>query len=207
MSLKQIFKHTLLAGAVLLSTGLFAQQFSSGLTGGFAATQVHGDGITGFNKLGLMAGFFTKLEVNNQLAFRAELNYIGKGSRNPANTDTGVFEKRGYTFHYAELPVLAEYHLERFYVQLGLYGGFLLWGKEMFAGEHFDVINPELRPFDLGAVAGLGFDLTDRMSVFARYTNSVVPIRKAEDAANVTRFWDAGFMNITVNFGVAFAFE
>lgn len=207
MSLKQTFKLALLASLLFAAASTQAQKFTSGLNGGFAATQVLGDATNGFNKLGLHVGFFGRLELSDQIALRAELNYIGKGSRNPANAAAGVFEKRGFTFHYAELPVLAEYHLERFYIQAGLYGGFLLWGKEMFAGEHFDVVNPPLRSFDLGFVGGIGFDLTDRMGVYARYTNSIIPVRPVEDPDNVTRFWDAGFMNITVNIGVSYAFE
>lgn len=207
MLLKQTFKLIALASFLFTAVTVQSQTFSSGLTGGFTATQVLGDGIDGFNKLGLHAGFFTKLELSDRFAVRAELGYIGKGSRNPANASAGVFEKRGFTFHYAELPVMAEIHLERFYIQAGLYGGFLLWGKEMFAGEHFDVVNPSLRSIDVGFVGGLGFDLSDRIGVFARYTNSMIPIRPVDDPNNVTRFWDAGFMNITVNLGVAFSFE
>lgn len=188
-------------------TGAQCQSFSSGLTGGFAATQVHGDGITGFNKAGLLGGFFVRFKRTDHFSLRTELNYVGKGSRNPGNVNTGAFDKRGYTFHYVELPVMAEYHLDRFYLQGGLYGAVLLWGQEMFAGEHFEVINPPLRPFDTGFVGGVGMEVTDHLEVFARYSQSLIPIRRSPDEAGVTRFWDMGFMNIAVLIGVAYSFD
>lgn len=205
--LKCILKAAIFTFILALSTVPLSAQFRSGIVGGGTMTQVIGDNINGFNKVGLLGGMFVKIDLNDHWSFRTEVLYVGKGSRKPANVSAQIFDKRGYTFHYLELPLLTEYHFERFFLQGGLYGGILLWGKEMFAGEHFEVINPSLSTFDVGFVGGIGFEFNDKIDLFTRFTASILPIRSAPDDANITRFWDNGFRNIAVHVGVSYSFE
>lgn len=205
------FNHNTLLGACSLClvclTGLGQAQFSSGINLGFATTQLNGDGTSGFNKAGLVGGYFVKFTKPGTLNYRLELNYVGKGSRTPADVSSGNFVKQGFTFHYLELPVLAEVEMSRFHVHFGPYAGILLWGKQMFDGEHFEVINPPLRPIEFGAMAGIGVLITDQLEVFARYSQSMLPIRAVEDPANLARWWDFAWSNMTVMAGVSYSFD
>lgn len=207
MLLKHI--HKLFSLIALLFIAHFSEgqaAFSGGLTAGFAATQVHGDAISGFNKLGLTGGAFVKVAFTDALAGRMEIAYVGKGSRKPANPDTGDFSTWGYTFHYIEVPVLLDYHFDRFFVQGGPYAAVLLSGQQMSDGFHFDVTNPPLESYDIGVAAGVGFEFSDRLEAMARYTTSIIAIRKAPDNASITRFFDARMANIVVQFTLAYTF-
>lgn len=209
-ALKHTLKSTLLVLAVAAS--FFGHQahaqatFRGGLAAGFAATQVHGDAISGFNKLGLAANAFVTVSFSDALAGRMEIGYVGKGSRKPANPDAGDFTTWGYTFHYVEVPLLLEYHFDAFFVQGGPYAAILIAGQQMNDGVFFDVVNPEMEAIDIGVAAGIGFDLTDHLSATARYTTSLTPIRKAPDNANITRFYDARMANIVVQFMLSYTF-
>ncbi len=171
-------------------------KFRAGLTAGLAATQVHGDAIGGFNKLGISGGLLVDISGKGRLSGGFEMIYLQKGSRKPANPDAGDFTTWGYTFNYIDVPILLTYHLNDFYVQAGVYGGFLIGGEGLFDGSPYEITNPAMRRYDLGVAAGVGIDFTEHWAANVRYSNSVIPIRKAPDGASVTRFYDAGMLNI-----------
>jgi hypothetical protein len=177
-------------------------EFEAGFLAGFAATQVDGDGVSGFNKIGATGGFFVTASFSDRLAGRMELTYVGKGSRKPADPDNGDFSTWGYTFHYIEVPLVLEYHLDAFYLHGGVYGGVLVNGSQFQDGASYDVVNPEMRPYDFGVAAGAGYDITEKFFAQARFTSSVIPIRQPPDPGNQTRWYDGGMSNIVVQFSL-----
>lgn len=195
--LLKVIRNIILFIALSGVTQAFGQaKFRTGLTAGLATTQVHGDAIGGFNKLGFSGGLLVDVSGRGRLSGGFEMIYLQKGSRKPANPDAGDFTTWGYTFHYIDVPVLLTYHFDAFYVQAGIYGGFLIAGESVFDGSPFEIINPEMRRYDLGVAAGVGIDFTEHWAANLRYSNSVVPVRKAPDDEGITRFFDAGMLNI-----------
>ena len=75
-----------LAGLLLLSAGVLVAQaqeplrFRGGLYAGVCASQIHGDGVSGFDKFGLTAG--PLLEISRgDVAWEWGMLYTQKGSR------------------------------------------------------------------------------------------------------------------------------
>lgn len=188
--------------AVGIQSAFSQTQFSSGLLAGFSATQVDGDGVSGFNKAGLTGGAFVQFGLSNQLSGRIEMTYVGKGSRKPADPDNGDFSSWGYTFHYIDVPLLVEYELDNFRLQGGPYASVLISGSQFQDGASYDVVNPEMRPYDFGVAIGASYDLGETLFLQARYTNSVVAIRPPPDPGNQTRWFDGGMSNIVIQFTV-----
>lgn len=197
------YRHILIALLVFAFADVQAQsEFEAGFLAGFAATQVDGDGVSGFNKIGATGGFFVTMSLSEKLSGRMELTYVGKGSRKPADPDNGDFSTWGYTFHYIDVPLMLEYHLDAFYLHGGVYGGVLINGTQFQDGASYDVVNPEMRPYDFGVVGGAGYDITESLFAQARFTTSVIPIRQPPDPGNQTRWFDGGMSNIVVQFSL-----
>ena len=93
----------LLLISFLFSLIAFSQEFRAGIITGINTSQVSGDNLAGFNKLGMRSGVFLNTEIDNLIA-QIELQYINKGSRELI--DKNDFDE-GYKFqlNYAEMPM------------------------------------------------------------------------------------------------------
>ena len=67
---------------VVLAVGGQAQNFRGGLRAGFTATQMSGDELSGFHKIGAYAGGFVnwRFVQNPRWAIQPEINFVMKGS-------------------------------------------------------------------------------------------------------------------------------
>ena len=65
--------------------------FNGGYTLGFSAAQVRGDGIEGFNKLGLYGGAVVDIRRFQNLGFQLGILYHEKGSKTVANPRDGGY--------------------------------------------------------------------------------------------------------------------
>ena len=63
---------------------LFSQNFEAGFIGGVSMSQVSGDNLSGFNKIGPRIGLFVNRDVN-RYNLQLELHYQTKGSRKTIN--------------------------------------------------------------------------------------------------------------------------
>ncbi len=183
-----------------LSGALAQSDFSAGLLAGFAATQVNGDAISGFHKIGLNGGAYVQFGLGEKLDGRIEIAYIGKGSRRLVNQDSADRRRWGYTLDYLEVPLLINYSLHKVCLQGGLYGSVLLSGSYFEDGADFPIPNPQMRPFDIGLVAGASYDLTERFFLSGRLTTSAISIRPPPDPGNQTYAFDGGMSNIVIQF-------
>ena len=76
-------KRVLLALMIIaLAFGSHAQNFRGGLRAGFTATQMSGDELSGFHKMGAYAGGFVNWRFiqNPHWAIQPEINFVMKGS-------------------------------------------------------------------------------------------------------------------------------
>ena len=62
----------------LLSINSQAQNFGGGLIAGVSTSQVAGDMLGGFNKIGFLFGGYTNLGVKENMSLKYEINYIEK---------------------------------------------------------------------------------------------------------------------------------
>ncbi len=163
---------------------LSSQQLNYGFFGGITASQVDGDSYSGFNKLGLTAGFFVNNHIEYNIYWQAEIKYVSRGVyKGPADSDPTLY-RSGY--HYVEIPLSVHYlYDEKILVELGTSPEVLVatvyWDE---SGIMDPDSYPENRRFGLSVFAGVGYWFNARMMVGLRYTNSAIPFRDPEEWNN-----------------------
>jgi opacity protein-like surface antigen len=187
----------LLILAVLIVNPLFGQHFKAGFTLGVAATQVDGDGHSGYNKAGPILGIWVSRNLGGNLFARFELRYIQKGSY-AKNTDDGAYYR--IRLHYIEMPLLIGYRfVNGFSAKAGLSGGYLAEAKEM---NELGGFPPEdisaFRKYEVAGLAGIEYNYSERWALGVLYSYSILPIRPFE--GNITYRLQRGQYNNVLEF-------
>ena len=112
-----IFLSLTLWSAVALS-----QNFKAGLLAGLSTTQVSGDQLGGFNKIGLKLGASVNHPINQATRGQLEMYYIDKGS-NDQNSDFAI------VLSYIETSWSLQKTAKGFIYEGGLLFGVLIDGK------------------------------------------------------------------------------
>lgn len=97
-----IFLLILLLG---LNFSLQGQRVGAGLSLGFNAAQIDGDGVGGYKKMGLMFGGYAFYDFSEKFSFEPGIQYSQKGSR---EVEVGLLHLR---FHYIEVPLMFNYNI------------------------------------------------------------------------------------------------
>ncbi|HXH19808.1 MAG TPA: porin family protein [Chitinophagales bacterium] len=110
-------KKSALIASLLFSTGfLFGQEkskeesiFKAALIMGFNATQVDGDDLAGYRKIGANAGGAAYVRLPKNFSFSFEILYSQKGSRSSASQTFGS-QSYKLILDYVDVPVAFNYH-------------------------------------------------------------------------------------------------
>jgi hypothetical protein len=162
-------------------------RFYGGVRAGFTASQISGDDLSGFHKIGASVGAFVNhaIHPSGRLKLQLEIDFTMKGSHSytPRNTFTDNFYS--LTLGYVEVPLMVVWTA----------GKWTLWGKpfqfELEAGPVFGVNvfsrereanglivgRPPFRWYEFSAMAGISLMVAEHHSVNFRYENSIVPVR------------------------------
>ncbi len=154
--------------------------FKGGLRAGFTATQISGDNLAGFNKLGAYAGAFTNFPVSKDSKWKLqlELNFIMKGSSTfkPKNSNAPIFNKYVLTLFYTETPLLVKYNLYKgLEVETGPSFNFLFATKEVDALG--DLHRSPFNIFELSYIVGVSYLIKEHWGINLRWSTSVFPVR------------------------------
>ncbi len=200
-----------LAGLLLLCAGVLAVhaqeplRFRGGLYAGVCASQIHGDGVSGFDKFGLTAG--PLLEISRgDVAWEWGMLYTQKGSRKVPNPKAGDYSTWKYRFTYLDIPVVRVWHPEDWWwFGVGVQPSVLLSAEEDFYSTGYSPLTtPILRSVDVGVLALVGVEYTDALTFELRMSQSAVPISDRPDAP-VMR-WDNFLMNMALQLGLKVQF-
>jgi hypothetical protein len=162
-------------------------RFYGGVRVGFTASQISGDDLSGFHKVGAHAGGFVNHAINasGRLKLQLELDFTMKGSHSytPKNVVSDNFYS--LTLGYVEMPLML----------IWTAGKWTLWGKafqfELEIGPAFGVNvfsrereanglivgRPPFRWYEFSGLAGISLMVADHHSINFRYENSLVPVR------------------------------
>lgn len=167
---------------LLISFCSFAQRFEGGLAGGFNFTQLDGDLLSGYNKLGLNGGFWVSYPFNDKWSGGIEFFFTQKGASRSINEEniasTRTFDR--FRLNYFEVPLYAAYTYKKFTFQGGITGGYLLSANiEDFTGKR-DYKN-QLKPFETGTLFGVSYPINKKLSAQLRYQYSIVSIAKGDN--------------------------
>lgn len=195
--------NLVILGLVLaLSIGSQAQddplRFSARLHGGFSATQVHGDQISGFNKFGLSAGATLDIRRSARQGVQWGIFYTQKGSRRVPDTKNGDFNSWRYRFTYIDLPLTKVWNPDpMWWWGVGLQPSLLVSGEEDFYGNGYSELTYlELNPIDWGGILQAGYAWDERKAIEVRLTQSLLPISERPDQP--VQRWDNFMMNMAL---------
>ncbi len=153
-----------------------AQTFEAGAVAGINASQVNGDFLAGFDKLGVHLGLKVIAHLTAKSQVSVELLYSQRGSRSNAR----AFEPLKIITNYVEIPILfgLKDWLRDDYYKMRLEGGVsvgrLFDSRVETVGGDLDVA--EFAKFDLSLIADATFYAKEKLGFGLRYTTSVTPL-------------------------------
>ena len=180
---------------------------NGGFTLGVTAAQVRGDGIEGFNKLGLHGGAVVEVRQFQNLGFQLGLLYNQKGSRKVQNPKIDDYTNWGYKFTYVDIPLTAVYDFKDGYtVGTGLQPGVLIGAFEdglasgVSDGE-WEPTSLPIRSWELSWVVWIGMRAGEQGEWFLRHTQSLPGIVPKPQLTNPNVRRDDRMQNLTVQVG------
>lgn len=166
---------------VLYVTMTEAQNFDAGFIGGFTTSQVSGDNLAGYNKLGARTGVYISFPIHKKMKSQVEIQYLQKGSKKPFienSPETYVLD-----LHYIELPISLNYEVKKnLHLESGLGTAFLIHSKEQ--DEIGDINSVEPNTIAIDFLLGIQYQLKKHLKFNLRYANSIIPLRKHSSNGN-----------------------
>ncbi|MDD4424292.1 MAG: porin family protein [Mariniphaga sp.] len=186
---------------MILVSYTWAQRFEGGVLAGFNATQVEGDYFKGFNKPGILAGFFVQTDLAPAIFAGMEIKYTQKGSRKRIKPKDPDPEKYIMRLGYVDVPLFAGFRTnDRGSILAGVSIGYLIHDKEL--DEYGEFPPEDQHPFnnlDIQPFLGFQFDMLDQVTLDLRFALSVLPIRGQPGDNNLDYSWywrDNQFNNV-----------
>ncbi|MCQ2376283.1 MAG: PorT family protein [Salinivirgaceae bacterium] len=189
----------LLLLALLLPIFVTAQDFGARATVGLVASQIDGDKMNGFHKLGYVVGADVNRRFSKSWGGQIGLRVIQKGS---ASTDEQSFYKA--KLNYAEMPVCATFHLKQMVFEGGLTAGVLVHSLEDVEGYGYAQPAYSFAKFELGSIVGISYRLLQNIDVTAQFAYSLSRIRPYTSAHSA--YMDGGEHNNLLTFAVSYVF-
>lgn len=173
------------------------QKVTWGIRAGLSLAQISGAGAQGFNKFGFTGGPFLDYRFAKKWSFKPELLYTMKGSRRNPDPDNGDYESYDISLDYIEIPTVFNFHFDwrdRFVFEFGPVFGILVREYILFNQGELNEARG-FNPFELSLTAGFNFQFHRHWQFFAKFTNSIIPIRPTVSGQTVIMpIW--GIVNI-----------
>ena len=181
-------KFIFLVGFSLFCCVANAQHFGGGITAGMTLSQIDGDALGGYNKLGAVGGFMVNRTFTENFVMAMELKFIQKGARASynINTQSGGFYR--VQLNYIQLPLIAQYNFwNDFWGEFGLSYGYLISSKEENdSGELIGTI--PFRKSEFAGLIGAAYDIPKTMlRINARFAYSL-PVRRNDAQRQIQIF-------------------
>ena len=162
----------------LFITLVDAQSFEAKIITGFAASQIDGDAIAGYNQLGGVLGFSTGFKLSDKIKFDQEIVYYGRGSRASAEQAfVAPFTKKG--IHYVDFNGVINYSLDD---KIELHGGLGYGVPFKINSDGYDQLSDYRGDFFW--LIGVGYYLSDNVIGVARLQYSILSIDNRDEAYN-----------------------
>jgi opacity protein-like surface antigen len=151
------------------------------LAAGMNASQVDGDDLAGYTKLGFNggAGIFIMLPKNFSAGF--EIIYSQKGAITTKNNRSPLFDYFKLNIDYVDVPLMISYHdKQRAIFSLGVILNNLVRAKEARGSNPRGIQPFEYKQFALEGMAGISFHFTKNLGINLRFAYSLTDIAKAK---------------------------
>lgn len=162
-------------------SSLQAQELNYGFYFGPSATEVDGDALSGFNKLGLHGALFINRHIDANIYGQAELRYGIRGARKPP-TDLDPYSFSS-SYHYLQLP------LSVFYLNPPTNISFTIGvSPELMVRERYwegtlpiSIDSTDTRTLGMSVFVALGYRPRQNMEIQLRYINSAIPFEPTQE--------------------------
>ncbi|MEQ8517962.1 MAG: outer membrane beta-barrel protein [Cytophagales bacterium] len=160
----------------------FAQEIKVDAIAGFNASQLDGDRMAGFNKLGLLLGGSAGVNLKENFKVELRILYSQKGSR---FTDKDPVDLN-YRLNYLDFPMVFRYRLDQNFFELaenieleaGLQFSYLLAAKEGDPLIGFIRLYDDFEPRIYGFILGCSYNY-DRYTLRLNFQRSLVSTNKS----------------------------
>ena len=174
-----------------MNNSISGQNFGGGISLGLSTSQVGGDNLGGFNKAGILVGFFTNKSFSEIFSLQIEMTYIQKGSNNTRMNDYDHvnYQVQDITSSYIEVPLIIQYHQSnKLKIEGGLQAAYLIdaYYKDINGEIPKNGINPFIK-YDFGVLFGIDYKYSENISINTRLSNSILPIG-SEDYENQSSY-------------------
>jgi hypothetical protein len=172
--LLHLIKLLFVSALLCLSTSIYTQYFKGGLTFGLTGSQMDGDNLSGYNKLGISTGMFVRRDFSERTAMMGEIKFIMKGAAKKISLSSQTTYKM--TLYYFELPLTILYRTsKKVEVETGLAAAY-------FAAAPADYgYNPEnasglFKITDWSYLAGVYYNYSERLNFNLKFSYSIRPV-------------------------------
>ena len=151
-----------------------AQFFKGGLIIGLTGSQMDGDMLTGYNKLGITTGFFIRHDISKKLAIQSDYKYVMKGAAtNITNSATTGYSQ---TLHYIEVPLTAIMGIsKKIEGEVGLAAAMLMYDSYYNVSDgSYDRSN--MNKYDISSIFGITYFYSEKVNVNLKISYSLAPV-------------------------------
>ncbi len=190
-----------------------AQRVKGELILGMNATQIDGDEIFGFNKLGLNVGVGGIFPFNEHWSLSIEtiLNQKGSYRKSPIDVnDTTLLPYYNIRLNYLDIPVLIHYEDKGGFT----FGAGFSWGRTVGIEEIEHGVKVETTtlagPYkrdDVNVLADIRFKIWQKLKFNFRYAYSVIPIRTRVFNNSLNQTWERTQYNSILTFRLIYVFN
>jgi len=152
-------------------------QFTGLVKAALVTSQIYGDDVGGYDKLGFSGGVGVSTSLAPNLDIQLETNYSLRGSRKPPNRKINDFTTATIGVQYIDVPILLKFWVWKFEFEAGVCNGIYLNHTEKFNGAKL----PEAQyvwnfwRYELAANVGVYAPIGDKWAGSARFHYSVLP--------------------------------
>lgn len=156
----------------------YGQNFEAYAIGGVSFSQIDGDKLNGYNKVGLVAGGATSFKLKDGWSFQQVIVYYQRGSR-AASDQLSIDNFTIKRLDYIDIIAQASYALnDQWSIFGGLgYGAFIKIKSDVFADK-------SLYKSDLFGTTGVQYRLTDHLFAVLRGQYSLASVFESQNAFN-----------------------
>ena len=169
-------------------TDLQAQTFRAGAIFGVNASQINGDFIAGFDKIGLHMGLKVVSDISEKVSWSTELLYSERGSR----AGSRFSDPFKIAVNYVEIPltvVFKDWMKDDFYkmwFEGGVSAGRIISEKVEDIGGNASLEG--LNQTDISAIASATIFSSENLGFTLRYTHSINLLRDEKKNPNLSRY-------------------
>jgi hypothetical protein len=174
----------------IFSKNAHAQTFEAGLIGGINLSQLHGDGLAGFNQIGLNVGGRIAVQTSERWKWNIDLLFSQKGS-SKGKDDLRSAPIDDYRLSYAEIPIMisfldwADDSEDGSFYKLHFTGGIAIGSLVNF--EVIDALGTDVTDlqnfnrFSLDLIVGATYFINEHIGINAQYAFAVLDVRKEKE--------------------------